>query len=96
MCVVVVVVVVVALMVVVMVVVGVVVMVAMMVVVVGVIQLTGVSIVGLDKRGDVKALLQDGADNPELRGDLPAGLQLAAPRCAVALAFPPHVVDHHL
>ena len=81
---------------VVVVVVVVMVVVVVVVVVVGVVELSGVSVVGLDKRGDVEALFEDGAHHPELRGDLPAGLQLAAPRRPVALAFPSHVVEHHL
>lgn len=90
--------VVVVLMVVMVVVVVVVVMVVVVVVVVvvGVVELPGVSVVGLDERGDVEALFEDGAHHPELRGDLPAGLQLAAARRPVALAFPSHVVEHHL
>lgn len=66
------------------------------VVVVWVVELSGVPVVSLDKRGDMEALFEDWAHHPELWGDLPAGLQLAAPRCPVALAFPSHVVEHHL
>ncbi len=95
MCVVVVVIVVVVLMMVMVVVVVVIVMV-MVVVVVGVVELPGVAVVRLDERGDMEALFEDRADHPELRSDLPAGLQLAAPRRPVALAFPSHVVEHHL
>lgn len=72
------------------------VVVVVVVVVVGMVQLSSVPVVSLDKGGDVKALFEDGAHLPELRGDLPAGLQLAASRRSVALAFPPHVVKHHL
>lgn len=89
-------VVVVLMMVMVVVVVMVMVVVVVVVVVVGVVELSGVSVVSLDKRGDVEALFEDWAHHPELWGDLPAGLQLAAPRRPVALAFPSHVVEHHL
>lgn len=84
--------------VVVLMVVMVVVMVVMVVVVVvvGVVELSSVSVVSLDKRGDVETLFEDCAHHPELWGDLPAGLQLAAARRPMALAFPSHVVEHHL
>lgn len=89
-------VIVVVVLVVVVVVVVVMVVVVVVVVVVGVIELSGVPVVSFDQRGDVEALFEDGADDPELGSDLPAGLQLAAPGRAVALAFPPHVIEHHL
>lgn len=88
--------VVVVLMMVMMVVVVMIVVVVVVVVVVGVVELSGVSVVSLDQRGYLEALFEDGAHHPELRGDLPAGLQLAAARRPVALAFPSHVVQHHL
>lgn len=87
-------VVVVVLMMVVMVVVMVVVVV--MAVVVRVVQLSSVPVVSLDERGDVEALFENRTHQPELRRDLPASLQLAAAWCPVALAFPSHVVEHHL
>lgn len=80
----------------VMMVVVVMIVVVVVVVVVGVVELSGVSVVSLDQRGYLEALFEDGAHHPELRGDLPAGLQLAAARRPVALAFPSHVVQHHL
>lgn len=70
--------VVVVVVVVLMMVVMVVVVVVVMAVVVRVVQLSGVAVVGLDERGDVEALFQNGTHQPELRRDLPAGLQLAA------------------
>lgn len=87
-------VVVVVLMMVVMVVVMIVVVV--MAVVVRVVQLSSVPVVSLYKRGDVEALFENGTHQPELWRDLPASLQLAAAWCPVALAFPSHVVEHHL
>lgn len=89
-------VVVVLMMVMVVVVVMVMVTVVVVVVVVGVVQLSGVSVVSFDEGGEVEALFEDGAHHPELRGDLPASLQLTASRRPVALAFPSHVVKHHL
>lgn len=65
-------------------------------VVVGVVQLSSVPVVSLDECGDVETLFEDWAHHSELWSDLPTGLQLAAPRCPVALAFPSHVVKHHL
>lgn len=71
-------------------------MMVMMVVVMGVVQLSSVPVVSLDKRGDVEAFFKDWTHHPELWSDLPAGFQLAAPRGPMALAFPSHVVEHHL
>lgn len=65
-------------------------------VVVGVIQLPRVAVVGLDECGDLEALFKDGAHQAKLGRHLPARLQLAAARRPVALAFPSHVVEHHL
>lgn len=56
----------------------VVVVVVVMVVVVRVVQLSSVPVVSFDERGDVEALFENRTHQPELRSDLPAGLQLAA------------------
>lgn len=47
-------------------------------VVVGVVQLPRVPVVGLDEGGDLETLFEDGAHQAELRGHLPARLELAA------------------
>lgn len=46
--------------------------------VVGMLQLARVPVVGFDEGGYVETLLEQRAYHPELRCDLPAGLQLAA------------------
>lgn len=64
--------------------------------VVRVVQLPRVAVVRLNERGVVEALFQDGAHHPELRGDLPACLELTAAGRPVALALPPHVIQDDL
>lgn len=55
-----------------------------------------VLVLGVDEDGRQELVLQQGADHPELWRDVPAGLELAAPRRAVTLALPLHVVGNDL
>lgn len=59
-------------------------------------QLPCIAVVGPDESGPIEPVLEEGPHQAEFGCHLPAGLQLAAPRGAVALALPPHVVHHHL
>lgn len=55
-----------------------------------------VLVLGVDEDGRKELVLQQGAHEAELRRHVPAGLELAAPRCPVTLALPLHVVGHDL
>lgn len=55
-----------------------------------------VLVLRVDENGRKELLLQQGAHETELWRHVPAGLKLAAPRCAVTLALPLHVVCHYL
>jgi len=59
-------------------------------------QLPGVAVVGPDEGGPIETVLKQGPHQAKLGRHLPARLQLAAPRGAVAFALSPHVVHHHL
>lgn len=55
-----------------------------------------VLVLGVDENGRAELLLQQGAHEAELWRHMPAGLKLAAPRRAMTLALPLHVVCHYL
>lgn len=55
-----------------------------------------VLVLRVDENGRKELLLQQGAHETELRRHVPAGLKLAAPRRAMALALPLYVIGHYL